>query len=884
VSQDTPIPERRVVTPDGSKAGDSITSISDGIDIFFVLGTEIEIRILKTPKGTVSGYFDALDLALRAVEKAAATLTGNSTFYATLNPVMQQVHARAANRLKPYADVTTHDDEILRRRYLMVDCDPIRPAGVSSTAVELARALERRNEVVDWLSTQGWPAPVRAMSGNGGHALYRIDLANDASARDLVKACLGTLHQRFQDSTVSIDRSVFNAGRICKLYGTVTRKGDATADRPHRRAEIEDRPILEVVTDSQLHALGGRYTAAAGSPTSRLHPSNAARLDMRNEFNARGWYVRELRSGWHAVRCPWIDAHSVTSGDTETAIHEPDTPQGLWGFKCQHNSCARRSIRDVWELFRSPESDRSSPHASANDKPVTESRSTSQPTSPDATKDDRAGEAGGLVPLGEHDPDSGRLVLSPRRTLPTARAYVQAFHHHAEGRLLHSHAARLLEWHGNQYREVEDAAISCRLQEWLHRALRYIFDRRTGTLRLTDFESNPSTVKQALDSIRTYVYLPATVVSPSWLDHRTHPPALEILPCKSMSVHIPTGEVLSATPALFTTNALEFDLDANAGTPTTWFGFMEQLWPGDAESVSLLQEWFGHCLIADTSQQKMLLLVGPRRSGKGTLGRILTRLVGSANVVGPTCSSLAGTFGLQPLIGKSLAIVSDARFTGEHSGVVVERLLCVSGEDSLTIDRKFLGAITIKLPTRFVFLTNELPRFTDASTALAGRFLILQLARSFFGEEDPTLTDRLTTELPGILLWAIAGWIRLNARGHFVQPSSGEDAIQDLEDLASPTRPFVREWCTTLPELRVAVDTLYAAWEMWCKQNGRQVGTKQMFGRDLKTAVPGIRRRRSTDSVPFYEGIALTSTTAEALDRCHRPRGRAEESDGNCRD
>lgn len=88
----------------------------------------------------------------------------------------------------------------------------------------------------------------------------------------------------------------------------------------------------------------------------------------------------------------------------------------------------------------------------------------------------------------------------------------------------------------------------------------------------------------------------------------------------------------------------------------------------------------------------MLLLVGPRRSGKGTIGRILTGLIGAANVVGPTTSSLAGPFGLQPLIGKSLAIVSDARFAGEHVGTVVERLLCISGEDRLTIDRKFLSA------------------------------------------------------------------------------------------------------------------------------------------------------------------------------------------------
>ena len=175
------------------------------------------------------------------------------------------------------------------------------------------------------------------------------------------------------------------------------------------------------------------------------------------------------------------------------------------------------------------------------------------------------------------------------------------------------------------------------------------------------------------------------------------------------------------------------------------------------ESLDLLQEWFGYCLTGDTSQQKMMLMVGPKRSGKGTIARVLTRLIGNGNVSGPTTSSLAGPFGLQPLIGKTLAIVSDARFHGENIATVVERLLCISGEDTLTVDRKHTTSVTMKLPTRFMFLTNEFPRLNDASGALAGRFVILRLTQSFYGKEDTGLTDRLLNELPGILNWAIEG-------------------------------------------------------------------------------------------------------------------------------
>jgi putative DNA primase/helicase len=252
----------------------------------------------------------------------------------------------------------------------------------------------------------------------------------------------------------------------------------------------------------------------------------------------------------------------------------------------------------------------------------------------------------------------------------------------------------------------------------------------------------------------------------------------------------------------------------------------------------------------------MLLIVGPRRSGKGTIARVLSRVIGIANVCGPTTSSLAGPFGLQPLLGKTLAIVSDARFRGENTSTVVERLLCISGEDMITVDRKFLGSVTLKLPTRFVFLSNELPRLMDSSCALAGRFLVLPLTQSFFGREDPQLTAKLLVELPGILNWAIKGWHRLHDGGHFVVPESSEDAVRDLEDLASPVGAFVREQCVVGAGHRVSVDAIYDAWKGWCERDGRQAVTnKQTFGRDLAAAVAGVVRRRGAQ--PFYDGITL---------------------------
>ena len=341
-----------------------------------------------------------------------------------------------------------------------------------------------------------------------------------------------------------------------------------------------------------------------------------------------------------------------------------------------------------------------------------------------------------------------------------------------------------------------------------------------------DFPANPHTVKAALESIKAHTYLPATTASPSWLDGRAdHPNPCDLVPCRSALLHLPTMESLAPTPAFFSVSALDYDHDPTAPEPAQWQAFMGQLFEDDLACWDLLQEWFGYCLTGDTSQHKMLLIVGPRRSGKGTIARVLTRLVGPGNVCGPTTSSLAGPFGLQPLIGKSLAIVSDARFSGRDVQTVIERLLCISGEDTLTIDRKHMTSVTMKLPTRFVFLTNELPNLHDASAALAGRFMMLRLTESFYGREDTALTDKLLTALPGVLNWAIEGWHRLRERGHFVQPSSVEDALRDIEDLSSPVGAFVRERCDISSGLRVWIDDLYQAWKAWCEADGRVKAT-----------------------------------------------------------
>lgn len=172
-----------------------------------------------------------------------------------------------------------------------------------------------------------------------------------------------------------------------------------------------------------------------------------------------------------------------------------------------------------------------------------------------------------------------------------------------------------------------------------------------------------------------------------------------------------------------------------------------------------------------------------------------------------------------------------------------------------------MSAWTGQLAVRFLVISNELPRLSDASGALVSRFIVLVLTRSFYGHEDQTLTARLLAELPGILNWTIAGWRRLVQRGHFAQPRSAFDLVQQLEDLASPIGAFLRERCVVGAGRRVEIACLFKVWKDWCIQQGRDhPGTAQSFGRDLRSAVPAlsvVQPRDGEERSRFYQGIGL---------------------------
>jgi putative DNA primase/helicase len=284
------------------------------------------------------------------------------------------------------------------------------------------------------------------------------------------------------------------------------------------------------------------------------------------------------------------------------------------------------------------------------------------------------------------------------------------------------------EWRQSHWFEIDDCEVRSMLYRFTEHA-RYQSDE--GPKKWSPTRRKIGDMLEALGAI---LILGKEFDQPSWLDQRS---TGTIVATANGLLDIERRELLPQTPQYFNQTFVPFDYDPNAPEPTQWLGFLGELWPDEPAAIDVLGEFFGYIISGRLDLHKILLMVGPTRGGKGAIARVLSALVGRQNVCGPTLTSLGTDFGLAPLIGKPLAVISDARFSGKNSNVVVERLLSISGEDTLTVNRKYREQWNGKLPSRLHVISNELPKLGDASTAIVGRFVLLLLSRSWFRSCSP---------------------------------------------------------------------------------------------------------------------------------------------------
>ena len=335
-----------------SKAGRKadIQEIRKGIEILFEPGQVVEVRVPRDKFGVIAGYFDDHDSLAETIKELSDERAYEGIYY-TLNVFQKALLARyGKNDLRDGAKNTTSDAEIERRRWLLVDLDPRRPKGISSTDQERKAAWEIAEKVSQWLKSLGWPEPVLARSGNGYHLLYLVNERDDQQTTELFKKCVGVVHQKFTTNEVDVDKTVFNAARIVKAYGSLARKGENTDERPHRFSRILRVPeALTTVNRSQLEALANTVAESKSSSEKTENGRQAVSVAAQKIEEFLKWGNVPVRSyGDYEGGTRWIlEQCYFNSQHNRGEVCVIQYPKGL-KYSCLHQSCCDNG----WEQFR----------------------------------------------------------------------------------------------------------------------------------------------------------------------------------------------------------------------------------------------------------------------------------------------------------------------------------------------------------------------------------------------------------------------------------------------------------------------------------------------------------------------------------------------------
>lgn len=313
-------------------------------NIFVGDGGFTEIRILG--KFQYSGYFRSVDNLIEQL--APYTELEDEQVYFVMNRIDDACYGRQqCEKFVKSPKVTTSDGNITHRDWVLIDYDPVRPAGTNATDAEFELAHRKAQAVYAFLKEQGFHDPVICKSGNGWHTLYRCDMGNTDADRDLVQRFLQSIAMMFTDDKVDIDEAVFNAARICKLYGTTAKKGANLPERPWRMSEIIYVPdeigvnnidLFHKVTDMMEKdepAINMSYRAGGTSEP----------LNLESFLREHGIEFKvEQCSKWTKYVLDHCFFNPEHKGKDAAIIQ---MPSGAIKYTCLHNSCQHHTWQEM---------------------------------------------------------------------------------------------------------------------------------------------------------------------------------------------------------------------------------------------------------------------------------------------------------------------------------------------------------------------------------------------------------------------------------------------------------------------------------------------------------------------------------------------------------
>ena len=727
--------------------------------------------------------------------------------------------ARSANRITEKAESTTADNDVIRRRWLFIDIDPDRPAGISSTDCETVNARTVLEDVEALLCSMGWPQPTTAMSGNGWYLLYPIDLPNDGPSQEMVKDVLEALAARFNNHAVHIDTTVGNAARLAGVVGSLKMKGDSITDRPHRRSWLDSVPEqLPLVSEELLAALlvaladegpKGERPEPGGGPSYRLDLEKALRerdIEYRTQppdANGITWY--------HVKKCPF---HEDECHPFECGVGQK-LPNGPFAGKCFHPEGLNKGWQE-WKVAlkisfssngREPSRGIFSDGNGPKDQPL-ELRLTDTWNGRRLVQENQEDILWCEVFRQWFVYDGTRYVKDETREVERrAEATVKGLYQHASSLPDKQERQKMAEW-----------AMRCENRNRLVNMVESA--KRMVPVHPNELDTDP----MLFNVLNGTIKLDSQTLSPHRKEDRL-------------------------------TKRANVTYDPHASCPQ-WITFLGQIFAGDQELISFVQRLFGYCLIGKVTEQVIVILYGTGANGKSTLLRLIRALTGDYSYhcrpeVFVAKRNDSQGFELVPLAGARVVTASETTSGRRLDEALIKEM---TGGEPINCAPKYGDFFTYQPVFKPLLATNHKPEIRGVDEGIWRRIMLLPFAVTIPKQKrDEKLPGKLEQELSGILNWALAGLSAFLTQG--LDPP---EAVQAATAIYRTDQDVLGSWiddnCDIGPEVSDEYSVLYRDYVSWCEKNKEEVVSKARFSSSLDER--GCVSHRGTKGKRLRLGIA----------------------------
>jgi len=348
-------------------------------------------------------------------------------------------------------------------------------------------------------------------------------------------------------------------------------------------------------------------------------------------------------------------------------------------------------------------------------------------------------------------------------------------------------------------------------------------DRRAALRTWANKSERHGVVRAALEFAK-----PLLAVTPDQLDRDGW-----LLNCNNGAVHLRTGKLKPHNKSDLITKLAPVEYDEHAECPR-WERFLCEIFGDDVTLIDFVGRLAGLCVTGDISEHVFPLLWGSGRNGKSVLVDTLLGMLGDYACKAPASLLVVQRNEEHPteiagLQGKRLVVGSE---TEEGARLRIQLIKELSG-DSVLKGRFMRGdyfdfARTFKL----LLVTNHRPRIRDDSDAAWARVRLIPFTAKFIeGSEHPPdkgLLDKLKSEWPGILRWAVQGNLARLADGGLGAPDAVKAATLGYRVEEDPLGGFIGEVAVLDAEAWVPLGQLREAFEAACEPKWGRIVTERL--------------------------------------------------------